>query len=120
MSSISGLGGTLDPIHQPHHQPPVAEFVSDPSNTPRPGPSESPARSGDYVDLTPAARVVQQLAHLQRTNPPEFKKVATAAADHWHATAQQTADPVQAALFANLAAKFHKSAHLGHLTWDKL
>jgi hypothetical protein len=109
MSSVNSLGGTLTAINQPLE----AVFTSDPSNTPRENTLTS--ASTDQVDLSQAGTVFQQLEQLQPSNPAEFKKVATEAANQLSAAAQQTTDPLQASVLSNLAATFQKSADAGNL-----
>jgi hypothetical protein len=111
MSSINGLGTTLNSINQSL----LAEISSDLSTSSSTANSLASA-GGDQVNLSQVGQLFQQLSQLQNSNPAEFKKIATDAANQLNAAAQQTTDPGQAAFLSNLAATFQKSADAGNLS----
>jgi len=111
MSSINGLGSTLNSINQSL----LAEISSDLSKSNTAG-STSPTAGTDQVDLSQVGKLFQQLEQLQSTNPAEFEKIASDAAAKLNAAAQQTTDPQQASFLSNLAAAFQKSADAGNLS----
>ncbi len=111
MSSINGLGNTLNSINQSL----LAEIGSDLSTSSPTASSLAPTGS-DQVNLSQVGQLFQQLSQLQSSNPAEFKKIATDAANQLNAAAQQATDPGQAAFLSNLAATFQKSADAGNLS----
>ncbi len=111
MSTINTLANTLNSINQSL----LAEIGSSLS-TSSPTASNVAPTGSDQVDLSQVGQLFQQLSQLQTTDPAEFKKVATDAANQLNAAAQQATDPGQASFLSNLAATFQKSADVGNLS----
>ncbi len=70
----------------------------------------------DGVDFSQVAQLFKELQKLQSTDPAEFKKVLTDAAQKLKDAAGQQSDPTAASFLTNLADKFQQAADTGDLS----
>ena len=72
--------------------------------------------ASDGVDFSQVAQLFKELQKLQSTDPAEFKKVLTDAAQKLKDAAGQQSDPTAASFLTNLADKFQQAADTGDLS----
>jgi hypothetical protein len=112
---MNSIGSTLSSINSSLLSE-IDSYLSTQQTSGSTSTNASNATPSDGVDFSRVAQLFKELQKLQSSDPAEFKKVLTDAAQKLKDAAGQQSDPTTASFLTNLADKFQQAADTGDLS----
>ncbi|MBZ5675303.1 MAG: hypothetical protein LAP61_13755 [Acidobacteriia bacterium] len=112
---MNSIGSTLNSINSSLLSE-IDSYLSTQQTSGSTSTNASNATPSDRVDFSQVAQLFKELQKLQSTDPAEFKKVLTDAANKLKDAAGQQSDSAVASFLTNLADKFQQAADTGDLS----